>query len=203
MTLLPDRGSTTFSAASAMPSPTIRSRPDSARSRRPSSTLVPSRRTTSGTLELDLLGRRDDAAGDHVAAHDAAEDVDQDALHAGVGEQDPEGRGHPLLGGAAAHVQEVGRLAAVVLDDVHGGHGQAGAVDHAADVAVELDVVEVELGGLHLERLLLVEVAQLGDVLVAEQGVVVEVILASSAITWPSVVVTRGLISASDASVSP
>jgi hypothetical protein len=29
-------------------------------------------------------------------------------------------------------------LAAVELDDVHGRHGQAGAVDHAADIAVEL-----------------------------------------------------------------
>jgi len=34
----------------------------------------------------------------------------------------------------------------VELDDVHRRHGEAGAVDHAADVAVEADVVEVELG---------------------------------------------------------
>ena len=32
-------------------------------------------------LEADLLHRRDDAFGDDVASHDAAEDVDQDALH--------------------------------------------------------------------------------------------------------------------------
>ncbi len=30
-----------------------------------------------------FLGRRDHAFGDDVAAHDAAEDVDQDALHGG------------------------------------------------------------------------------------------------------------------------
>jgi hypothetical protein len=40
--------------------------------------------------------------------------------------------------GAAADIEEVGRLAAVQLDDVHGRHRQAGAVDHAADVAVQL-----------------------------------------------------------------
>ncbi len=31
-------------------------------------------------LQAHLLGRRDDALGDHVAAHDAAEDVDEDRL---------------------------------------------------------------------------------------------------------------------------
>ena len=36
----------------------------------------------------------------------------------------------------------------------HGGHRQPGAVHHAADVAVELDVVEVELRGLDLRRVL-------------------------------------------------
>ena len=50
-----------------------------------------------------------------------------------------------------------------------------GAVHHAADVAVELDVVEVELRRLDLERVLLVEVAELLDVGVPEEGVVVEV----------------------------
>jgi hypothetical protein len=59
-----------------------------------------------------------------------------------------EGLGDLLLGGAAADVEEVGRLAAVQLDDVHGRHRQARAVDHAADVAVELDVVEVVLDEL-------------------------------------------------------
>ena len=79
------------------------------------------------------------------------------------------------LVGAAADVEEVGRLAAVELDDVHGRHGEAGAVDHAADVAVELDVVEAVLGGLELGRVFLVRVAQRLDLLVAEERVVVEV----------------------------
>ena len=67
------------------------------------------------------------------------------------------------------------------LDDVHGGHGEAGAVDQAADLAVELDVVQLVLGGLDLGRVLLGDVAQGDDVLVAEEGVVVEVHLAVEA----------------------
>eukprot|EP00955_Chlamydomonas_euryale_P056308 356376-Chlamydomonas_euryale.AAC.5 len=36
------------------------------------------------------------------------------------------------------------------LDDVHGGHREAGAVDHAANGAVEADIIEVDLGGSDL-----------------------------------------------------
>ena len=71
---------------------------------------------------------------------------------------------------AAAHVEEVGRLAAVQLDDVHRRHGEAGAVHHAPDVAVERDVGEVVLRRLDLLLVLLVEVAQLDDVGVAEEA---------------------------------
>ena len=65
-------------------------------------------------------------------------------------------------------------LAAVQLDDVHRRHGEAGAVDHAADVAVELDVGEVVFRRLDLHRLFFGEVAQLLEVGVAELGIVVE-----------------------------
>ena len=44
-----------------------------------------------------------------------------------------------------------------------------------ATCAVELDVVEAELGGFDFERILFVQVAQLDDVLVAVERVVVEV----------------------------
>ena len=50
-----------------------------------------------------------------------------------------------------------------------------GAVDHAADRAIELDVVQRELRRLDLERLLLADVAQLLDVRMAVERVVVEV----------------------------
>ena len=55
--------------------------------------------------------------------------------HLGVVGDDFEGLLDLLGRGSAADVQEVGRVSAVQLDDVHGGHGQAGAVHQAADVA--------------------------------------------------------------------
>ena len=65
--------------------------------------------------------------------------------------------------------------AAVELDGVHGRHGEPGAVHQAADVAVELDVVQVELRRLDLRRVLLVQVAHRDDLGMAEERVVVEV----------------------------
>ena len=115
------------------------------------------------------------AGGQAVAAQDAAENVDQHCAHVGVAEDDLESLAHLLGAGAAAHVEKVGGLAARQLDDVHGGHGQPGAVHHAADVAAELDIVQTMLGGFNFERLFLVQVAQLVQVGVAEEGVVVEV----------------------------
>ena len=64
------------------------------------------------------------------------------ALTSGRAEQDAEALEHLVLVGAAADVEEVGRLAAVVLDQVHRAHGQPGAVDQAGDVAVEADVAQ-------------------------------------------------------------
>ncbi len=127
-------------------------RPESARSLRPASALVPSRRTTTGTCHADVFHRGDDAFGDQVAAHDAAEDVDQHGFDIVVAEDELERFGDPLGGGSAADVEEVGRLAAGEFDDVHGGHGQPGAVDHAADAAVQRDVVQAVLRWLGVSR---------------------------------------------------
>src|SRR4249919_4259806 len=100
-----------------------------------------------GNLDVDFLDRADDALGDHVAADDAAEDVDEDRLHLVARQDQLEGFGDAFLGGAAADVEEVGRRAAIERDHVHRGHRQAAAVDHAADVAVHGDVVEIVLAG--------------------------------------------------------
>ena len=75
---------------------------------------------------------------------------------------------------ATADVEEVGGLAAGALDQVHGGHGQAGAVDHAADVAVEADEGEAGRAGLDVGGVLLVEVAHLLVAGVSAEGGVVE-----------------------------
>jgi len=74
-------------------------------------------------VEPKAAGRADNALGDDVTAHDAAEDVDKDALHILVGENDLEGFGDTLGGGATTDIEEVRRRAALQLDDVHGRHG--------------------------------------------------------------------------------
>ncbi len=73
-----------------------------------------------------------------------------------------------LCGGEPAHIQEVRGLTAVKLDDVHGRHGQTGTIDHAADGAIELDVVELVSTRLQLRGVLLGLVPQPGDLFLPE-----------------------------------
>src|SRR5581483_9833938 len=115
-------------------------------------------------LEPDFLHRSDDPFGDDVAFHDAAENIDEDALHVRVGSDDLEGGGNLFLRSPAADVEEVGRRHAVKLDDVHGRHGKAGTVDHAADRAVEGDVIQVVFRRLDLLLIFLGQIAQRDDV---------------------------------------
>ena len=101
-------------------------------------------------LQSDLFHRRDHPLGDDVAAHDAAENIDQNSLHFLVGGDDFECRRHLFLGCAAADIEKVGGFLAIELDDVHRCHGETGAVHHAADRAVERDVGKIVFGGLDL-----------------------------------------------------
>ena len=121
-----------------------------------------------------LLSCRIDPLGDRVALHDAAEDVDQEALHVLVGQQDLERIGDLLLVSATPHIEEVRGAAALELDHVHGRHREASTVDHAADVAIERDVGEIMLGSLDLFRIFFVEIAELPYVGVLEDGVAVK-----------------------------
>ena len=91
-----------------------------------------------------------------------------------VGGNDLERGGDLVLRGPAADVEEVRRALAIELDDVHGRHGEAGAIDHAADRAFERDIVEIVLGGLDLLGVLLAFVAQGDNIGMAVEGVVVE-----------------------------
>ena len=78
-----------------------------------------------GHRHAEIAHRGNHPFGEHVAAQDAAEDVDEHRLDALVRHQDAE-RVLDLFGvGAAADVEEVRRLAARQLDDVHRRHRQA------------------------------------------------------------------------------
>ena len=104
-----------------------------------SAAFVPTIRTTIGTSRSCWARGLDQALRDLVAAGDAAEDVHEDRVDLRVG-QDQAHRLRDLVGPrAAADVEEVRRLAAGALDEVHRRHRETGAVDHAADRPVELD----------------------------------------------------------------
>jgi hypothetical protein len=81
---------------------------------------------------------------------------------------------HAVGLGAAADVEKVGRLPAGALDEVHGRHREARAVDHAPDRAVEVDEADVVVPGLGVRGILLVEVPELFEVGMTGQGGVVE-----------------------------
>src|SRR3990167_4265515 len=129
-------------------------------------------------FHADFLDCGDDAGGDDVAAHDAAEDVDQHRLDVAVGEDDLERLGHHFRRGAATDVEKVGGLSAMQLDQVHGRHRQTRAIDHAADVAGQGDVADVAFLRGDLLRVDLGRVVHRGQLLVAEHRVVVHADLA-------------------------
>ena len=80
--LLPLTSATIFCAPSAMSPAVVRARPDSASIFFAELDVRPFEAHDERHLEADLLDGGDDALGDGVALHDAAEDVDEDALHA-------------------------------------------------------------------------------------------------------------------------
>src|SRR5690606_5342831 len=112
---------------------------------------------------------------DHIAPYDPAKDVDEDGFDVLIREQDLECLFDTLLRSSAADIKEVRGFAAGEFNDIHGRHREARAVDHTADVAVELDVVEIEVRSFDLELLLCVHVAKLSEILVPEHHVVVEI----------------------------
>src|SRR6516225_4755293 len=123
--------------------------------------------------------RLHDPGGHRVTRGDAAENVDEHGFDLLVTQDHVQAGGHHLRGGATADVEEVGRLDSPVLlsgvgDDVEGRHDQARAVADDADLAVELDVVEVVLLGLQLQRIGGIAILELGVVEVAEVGVGVQ-----------------------------
>src|SRR5690554_2069494 len=84
-------------------------------------------------FEADLLHSFDDPFCDDITLHDAAEDVDEDALHVRVARDDAERCGDLFGRRTATYVEEVCRGRTEVLDDVHRRHREARTVHHAAD----------------------------------------------------------------------
>merc|ERR1719445_459728 len=81
---------------------------------------------------------------------------------------------HPMFLNTASNIEEVGGFSSVQLDDVHGGHGEAGTIDQTPDVPVQLDVVEAVLGGLHLPGVRLGRVLHLKYMFLSEGSIVIK-----------------------------
>jgi len=135
-------------------------------------TLQPS---NNRSLEVHLVDNLDETLGNSVATDDTTEDVDEDGSNLGVAGDQVERLPDSLGCSTATNVEEVSGRTAVQLDNVHGSHGETGTVDEAANVTVELDEVEANLGGLDFLGVLLGDVPPVEYLLLAEVGVVVEV----------------------------
>jgi hypothetical protein len=90
-----------------------------------------------GSAQTHILHNVDQTLGDGVTADDTTEDVDEDGRHLGVAGDQLEGALDGSGGGTTADVKEVGRAAAVQLDDIHSGHGKTGTVDYIFILAIE------------------------------------------------------------------
>jgi hypothetical protein len=84
---------------------------------------------------------------------------------------------------APSDVQEVGGLTTVQREDIHRGHGQAGTVDEAPDVAIKFDKVQVRLLRLNLGRFFLRDVTKVENIFLTELGVIVKAKLGVHAVT--------------------
>ncbi len=148
----------------------------------------------------DLLQGPDDAVGDRVAGGDAAEDVDEDGLHGGVGEDDRESVGHDPGGGAAADVEEVRGPGTAAGDHVERRHDQARAVADDAHLAVEPDVVQASLAAARRLQRVRGRRPLAAPTGLAEGGVVIEGDLSVESHDAPCAVRTSGLTSTRRAS---
>jgi len=131
-------------------------------------------------VEVVFLVRVDDRFGEAVAAQDTSEDVYENGLHLFVVVEESESFFESFTLGTATDIEEVGWLSTVAVDDVHGGHSEAGTVDEASNVATDLDVVQVELFGVVLSCINLGEVLFSSEVLLAVGGVGIDGDLAIS-----------------------
>src|SRR5581483_9041417 len=167
---LPAASATTLRAASVKSVAGVMVRPLPASVVRAFSALVPSRRTTTGTFTPTFFTalitpsamRSQRTMPPKMLTRTARTRIGQNELECG---------GHPFAGRSAAHIEKVCRLAAVQLDEVHGGHREARAVDHAGDVPIEGDIVQIVLARAPLHGIFLARIPHPSDVRVAEDRI--------------------------------
>ncbi|PQE24070.1 hypothetical protein CJF31_00002271 [Rutstroemia sp. NJR-2017a BVV2] len=123
-----------------------------------------------GDSQVHALDGADETLSNSVTSDNTTEDVDEDSSDLGVGSDEGESLLDSLWSSSTSNIEEVGGLAAVKLDDVHGGHGETGS----SDVAAQLDEVETRFRGTDFLGIFLGGVAPFEDLLLTELGIVVE-----------------------------
>src|SRR2546427_9153904 len=98
-------------------------------------------------MKVCFFHSSDNARRNDVALHDAAENVHENPFNIAVAEDDFERGGDLFLACTTADIEKIRGAAAIMLDDVHRRHREAGTVHQARDVPVELDVIEIEFAG--------------------------------------------------------
>ena len=151
----PSRAPRRGSAASSIVASTCRpGRSASASSRRPSTSFVPSSRTTNGTVGLTCSNASMRPLATSSQRVMPPKMLNRTALTFVVGQDHLDRRDDRVGLRAAAGVEEVRGRAADLGDDVERRHHEPGAVAEDADVAVELDVGQPALLGHLLLRVL-------------------------------------------------
>ena len=131
-------------------------------------------------VERVLLVGADDGGGEVVASEDSTEDVHKDSFDLGVVVEELEGLGQCIALCAATDIKEVSRLTTVELDDIHGGHGETSAVDEAADVTSDVNIIKIKALGVLLTSVILSFIFDGCEVLLAEESVRIDGDLAVS-----------------------
>merc|ERR1712061_943828 len=109
-----------------------------------------------------------------VASRDSSKDIHKDRLHVWVTADNLERGCHGFHVCSTTNIKKVCRRTTQQAKQVHCGHGKASTIDHARNIAVKLNVVQVEFLSLDLNRILLRQVPLVMDRFLPECGIVIE-----------------------------
>ena len=144
---------------------------------------MPSSRTTTGTLTPTSLTAWMMPSAIRSQRTIPPEYIDQHCAHLVVGKDQLKRLRHPCRGGTAPTSRKVGRGAAMQLHQIHRRHRQACPVDHATNVAIQRDVVQIMFLSRRLARIFFWVTSRIATSSgLTEKALLSKLILASSAI---------------------
>lgn len=86
---------------------------------------------------MHLLGGCNHPFGNHIALHDATENIHQNRFEVGVFEHDFKSFGDFFSTRATTHIEEIRWFTAVEFNRVHGRHCQTRAIDQTTNIAIQ------------------------------------------------------------------